>query len=380
VLHASRATRLAGAWRLEADATAAGNQRVRHPNAGAAKRTTPLASPTDFFELQFDAEAGRAYHLWIRGKADGNSYANDSVFVQFSGSVTSTGGAAYRIGTSAATEFNLEACSGCGLSDWGWEDNGWGPGVAGPPIYFAAAGPQTIRVQTREDGLSIDQIVLSSNQYATTAPGPARNDATILPATSGGTAPPSAADIVLYAAEANVRVGAWSVEDDATAAGGRRLRNPNAGAAKITTPVADPASFAELTFTAEAGRPYRLWIRGKADGNSFSNDSVHVQFSGSVDQAGAAVFRIGTAEATAFNLEACSGCGLAGWGWEDNGWGNGVLGPAIYFAAGGTQRLRIQPREDGLSIDQIVLSPGHYLSSPPGAARNDTTILPPSPR
>jgi PKD repeat protein len=52
------------------------------------------------------------------------------------------------------------------------------------------------------------------------------------------------------------------------------------------------------------------------------------------------------------------------------------MGPAIYFQATGTQTLRVQVREDGLSIDQIVLSPTTYLSSSPGALKNDTTILP----
>ena len=184
---------------------------------------------------------------------------------------------------------------------------------------------------------------------------------------------------MIHAASYAGLAGAWSVENDATAAGGRRLYNPNAGAAKITTPLASPASYVDLAFNAEAGRPYRLWIRGRAERDHYANDSVHVQFSGSVDRGGSAVYRIGTAEATAFNLEACSGCGLSGWGWEDNGWGSGVLGPEIYFATTGPQRLRIQPREDGLSIDQIVLSPGRYLTTPPGAARNDSTILPPSP-
>ena len=44
-----------------------------------------------------------------------------------------------------------------------------------------AAGPQTIRVQVREDGLSIDQIVLSADRYLAVAPGAARNDTTIVP-------------------------------------------------------------------------------------------------------------------------------------------------------------------------------------------------------
>jgi len=41
--------------------------------------------------------------------------------------------------------------------------------------------------------------------------------------------------------------------------------------------------------------------------------------------------------------------------------------------------LRIQVREDGLSIDQIVLSPQNYLTTAPGAVTNDATILNKSP-
>ena len=76
-----------------------------------------------------------------------------------------------------------------------------------------------------------------------------------------------------------------------------------------------------------------------------------------------------------FNLESCSGCGVSNWGWEDNGWGRGAMGPQVFFQASGPQRLRIQTREDGLSIDQVVLSPDRYLNSSPGALKNDTTIL-----
>jgi hypothetical protein len=380
VLYAADARNITGAWVLESDAAAAGGKRIRHPNAGAAKVAAAVAAPAHFFELTFNAEAGRPYRLWIRGKADSNSYANDSVFIQFSGAVTSGGAAAYRIGTTAGSDFNLEACGGCGLAGWGWEDNGWGTGVMGPQIYFAA-GAQTLRVQTREDGLAIDQIVLSPGTYLNTSPGAPKNDTVILPR-SGGTnpppppPPPAAGDVVLYAGGAAKVVGNWLIENDTTAAGGRHIRNPNAGAAKIATPSAGPASYFELTFTADAGKPYRLWIRGKAESNNYANDSVYVQFSNAVNQSGAAVFGIGTTSSTEYNLEACSGCGLAGWGWEDNGWGTGVLGPQIYFGATGPQTIRIQPREDGLTIDQIVLSPAAYLTTAPGAPKNDTTIVP----
>ena len=43
--------------------------------------------------------------------------------------------------------------------------------------------------------------------------------------------------------------------------------------------------------------------------------------------------------------------------------------------AGGRQQIHIQTREDGVSVDQIVLSSKTYLTARPGKAKNDTTIL-----
>lgn len=189
---------------------------------------------------------------------------------------------------------------------------------------------------------------------------------------------PASSNIVLYAAEASVKVGNWQVVADATAAGGSRLFNPDSGIAKVVTPVANPSTYFEMTFTAQAGTAYHFWMRGKALNNSPYNDSVHVQFSDSVNQSGAPIARIGTTASAEMNLEDCSGCGLSGWGWQDNGWGVGVMGPNLYFQTTGTHRIRVQVREDGLSIDQIVLSPSTYLNSSPGSLKNDTTILPKS--
>jgi len=189
---------------------------------------------------------------------------------------------------------------------------------------------------------------------------------------------PTAADIVLWAAEAPTKVGAWSVVADATAAGGSRISNPDANAPKRATALANPTDYFEMTFNAPAGTSYRLWLRGKAQNDFWGNDSAFIQFSDSVDGGSNPVFRIGTTSATEMNLEDCSGCGVQGWGWQDNGWGAGVLGPLIRFQTTGTHTIRIQVREDGLSIDQIVLSPDTYAATPPGPLKNDNTILPKS--
>jgi hypothetical protein len=203
------------------------------------------------------------------------------------------------------------------------------------------------------------------------------DDVSVLsPSTAPPPPSPGATEIVLYASDATAVAGRWRLEPDGTAAGGSRAWIPDAATPKATTAAPSPDGYVEFTFTAEAGRPYRLWIRGMAERDDWTNDSAHVQFSGSVDAQGTPAHRIGTTQSTLYLLESCSGCGLAGWGWEDNGWGTGVLGPLVYFATTGTQRIRIQNREDGLSFDQIVLSAERHISTAPGPAKLDTTIVP----
>jgi hypothetical protein len=466
ILHAADATITGTRWSFVNDATAASGRRLQNANAGATV-STALTSPSSHAELTLYANADTPYRLWLRGKSMGNTADNDAVHAQFSGSVSATGTAIFRIGTSSSTRVNIEDCVGCGLSNWGWQDNEVGRDVLGPLIYFGASGTQRLRIQAREDGLAIDQVVLSAVRYRYGPPGRLLNDTTILradgtanqapaiqltaprPATrltapasvtvkanasdsdGGGvrveffangaligqdtTAPyavswnhvavgqytltaratdtagsrttspgvgltvvaPGAVDdeIVLYAASQAQILGGWTVVPDATAAGGARLQNADAGAPKLTTPLAAPTKAFELTFSASAGKPYRVWLRGRAQNNRYANDSVHLQFDRSVSATGTARWRIGTTTATAIVLEDASGAGLLGWGWADNGYGVNVLGPVVYFGQGGTQRLRIQVREDGLSIDQVVLSAVRYLTASPGATKNDATIL-----
>jgi hypothetical protein len=185
-----------------------------------------------------------------------------------------------------------------------------------------------------------------------------------------------ALEVVLRAAERPKLSGNWAIVADPTAAGSARVQNADRGQAKLSTALAAPADYVELTFDAQAGVPYRLWIRGVAQANAYWNDSIFVQFSGSVDPTGKPVHRIGTASATAVVLEDCSGCGVSGWGWQDNAYGVGALGPEIYFETSGRQTIRMQTREDGLGVDHVVLSAVKYMTTPPGATKNDRTILP----
>ena len=110
---------------------------MRNPNAGAAKRTTALAAPAHYFELTFQATANVPVPL-----VDPIEGGRATTGATTRSSCSSPAATSYAIGTTSAAEMNLEDCSGCGISGWGWQDNGWGIGVAGPHITFTTTGTQ----------------------------------------------------------------------------------------------------------------------------------------------------------------------------------------------------------------------------------------------
>jgi phosphatidylserine/phosphatidylglycerophosphate/cardiolipin synthase-like enzyme len=377
---------LHGNWTMLSDATASGKAALSNPNSGQAKIAPALAAPANYFERKFTVQPGVAYHLWVRLKAQSNALSNDSVHVQFTGSQDAAGTPMWQIGTTSSAEVVVQNGPNDGsIAEWGWSDNGWG--TTGGPVYFAASG-QTVRVQQREDGAIVDEIVLSPDTYLSSPPGPHDNDATILtendgsgnviiPPSSNGSGPPT---IVLWSARAapsGIVGTAWQPLPDGSAAGGSGLWNPDGARPKVAPALATPDSYVEMTFTATAGIPYHLWVRLRAQNNSLSNDSVHVQFDHSVDASGNPMMRIGsTASAEVVLQNGPSGSADQGWGWADNGWG--APGKPVYFSTTGVHTLRIQQREDGPVVDQIVLSPNKYLVDPPGPRQNDGTILDPS--
>ncbi len=368
-----------GKWQRLTDSTAAGGSALQNPNAGKSKIVPALVAPANYFETTFFAAAGIPYHVWVRMRAQNNSLSNDSIHLQFSDSARPDGYPTLRIGTTSSAEFVLQdGPSDAGDHGWGWADNGWGgPGLN---VYFATSGRHTLRIQQREDGAIVDQIVISAGPYLTSPPGARDNDATILPFDDGSRPPPSvpptAQTAVLWASDTHVGdvVGSWQRLADTTAAGTSALWNPNAGKSKIAPALASPGNYFETTFTAVAGTPYHVWIRLRAQGNSLSNDSVHAQFSDSVTSTGTATMRIGTTSSAEFVLQdGSSDPSDQNWGWADNGWG--MPGKDIYFATTGSHTIRVQQREDGAIVDQIVISPDTYLTSPPGPRNNDTTVL-----
>jgi hypothetical protein len=188
----------------------------------------------------------------------------------------------------------------------------------------------------------------------------------------------AALDIVLYAADVTRIAGNWTRMASTSGAAGLKLTSEDRGWSSTDAPLAAPADFFEFEFDADAEIDYRIWIRLRAAGDSKWNESVWLQFSGATAPDGSPLWRIGTGNAKLVNLENCGGCGVSGWGWQDGAWW--LQQPStVRFETTGRQRLRVQTREDGVDIDQVVLSPSTYLSSSPGRLTNDTTIVSRSP-
>jgi hypothetical protein len=169
--------------------------------------------------------------------------------------------------------------------------------------------------------------------------------------------------------------GSWSKVSDATSPGGVKLTTPDAGVANTASALASPTHYINVTFNAEAATPYRIWIRMRAQNNSKFNDAIWVQFSNALSN-GSPIYRTDTTSGLLVNLATSStATSLNNWGWQNGAYW--LSQPtAVTFAAAGTQTMRIQIREDGVEIDQIVLSPSTYFNNAPGPVGNDSTIVP----
>lgn len=209
-----------------------------------------------------------------------------------------------------------------------------------------------------------------------------RNTATfdnvaVAAAGGGGGGGTSSSEIVIYAADVATSAlrGSFTRVASSSAAGGVRLQTPDTGVANTNNALASPADYVDVTFNATAGVPYTLWLRMRATSNSKYADSAWVQFSDARAN-GSQVYAIGSTSALLVNLATdAAATSLSDWGWTNGAYW--FAQPRTFtFGRTGAQTLRIQTREDGFQIDQIVLSPSRYLSQAPGGPTADTTIVP----
>jgi hypothetical protein len=207
-----------------------------------------------------------------------------------------------------------------------------------------------------------DQLTLSAGSAGGTPPPPPP--------------PPAATDVVIYASDVGAAAvhGSWSIGADAGSPNGVALVSTDAGFASPDAPLASPAHYVDVTFTAEAGTPYRIWLRLKALNDSKYNDAVWVQFS-DARVGGSPAYAIGSTAGLLVNLATTgTATSLNNWGWQNGAYWL-TQATAVTFAASGAHTLRIQLREDGVSLDQVVLSPSRFFNSAPGGPTNDSTIV-----
>jgi hypothetical protein len=184
-------------------------------------------------------------------------------------------------------------------------------------------------------------------------------------------------NVVVYASDvpASSIHGAWRSASDPASPNGAALVTPYPGNAQTDSPLVSPIDYVDVAFDAAAGTPYTLWLRVKALNDSKFSDSLWAQFSDARAN-GSSVYSIGSASALLVNL-ATDGTASSNHGW---GWVNGCYwltqSSTVTFATDGPHTLRLQVRESGVMVDQIVLSPGPFLQTPPGVRTADITIVP----
>jgi hypothetical protein len=188
---------------------------------------------------------------------------------------------------------------------------------------------------------------------------------------------PSTQNVVIYAGDIATSAlhGNWARASDPSSPNGSKLTSNDIGSSNPDAPLASPADYVDVSFTADAGVPYTVWLRLQATANSKYNDSLWVQFSDALAN-GSSVYPLNSANGLLVNLATDSAAtSLNGWGWANGAYW--LSQPTtVTIAASGSHTLRIQLREDGVQLDQIVLSPTTYLNSAPGPATNDSTIVP----
>jgi hypothetical protein len=167
---------------------------------------TPAANPSNYAEIEFEADAGTTYAIWVRGKnIDGNNMS-DAFWMQFNDEVGTT-----KLGA------GHDHSKGFG----NWLDRfprgtyAWSSALPQDPpqtVTFKASGKQRLRIQPRHPKHLLDQIWLSAAQKKL----PAAQYAARRPATGR-------AEILLDASSATKFAGGVRVIADTNATTGKAM-------------------------------------------------------------------------------------------------------------------------------------------------------------
>jgi hypothetical protein len=355
-------------------------------------RGLPVSIPGVVQAEEFDEGGeGVAYHDWDMGNAGGALRATD---VDLEASTDPGGGynvgwmsegewLAYSVNVMSAGAYTIEvrvASNGAG-GTFHVEANS--SDVTGPLVIpntggwqnwttltsagvSLAAGPQTLRIVLDSNGST--GVFGNINFLSVTSSGVSPVPEVVISA--------PAPEVVISASDVPAAAlhGSWAFVADPTSPQSTKLSTPDNGSAQLHAPLATPADYVDVNFTAPAGVAYTVWVRLRATSNSKWNDAVWLQFSDASSN-GTPMYPMNTTSGLLVNLATDgTASSLNAWGWVNSAyWLNQVT--TLTFASDGTHTVRVQVREDGVELDQIVLSPRTYSAGPPGPVTNDSTIV-----
>jgi len=344
---------------------------------------TPLGSPVGVPAGWFSNNAGPAANTSLTGLMDSQGAAPQMAFVydffRIDRNVPPPGGgsgAPAQPGSPSPANGATSVATTTALS-WGAAANATSYDVA-----FGTTTPPPV-VSTGQTGTSFQpSTALSAGTtyfWQVTAKGAGGTTAGPVWSFTTATTASGPGEIVIYASDVPAAAlhGGWTTASDPASPNSLKLSTADAGINSNNAPLASPAEYVDVTFNAVANTPYRIWLRLQALNNSRLNDSVWVQFSDAFD-GGSQVCPINSTSGLLVNLATDNtNKSLLGWGWQNGAYWLSQA-TTVTFPTSGPHTIRIQIREDGVQLDQIVLSPSKYLNAAPGPVTNDHTIVPKS--
>ncbi len=189
---------------------------------------------------------------------------------------------------------NLGEEGNSGISGWGWQDNAFFEFDTGI-VQFEKDGSHTIRVQSRERGVAIEQICLVAETDEESLGKALSRDSTENVDNMYAVINPDAKEMIVIKADdiPDSRVfGCWRKVRDLTAHSDPVIKDTS-GFGKSEWPLLEPEDYFEADFYARGLIDYHLWVRMKAENDSPSHDSIYVQFNDSINSKGEPIYRIG---------------------------------------------------------------------------------------
>jgi predicted MPP superfamily phosphohydrolase len=176
---------------------------------------------------------------------------------------------------------------------WGWKDSTRFSPETGD-VYFEKEGTHTLRVQSRQSGVFLDTVLLNPYGAIDEAmkAGEYERIERLLKRGALKQRYPDLAIISGCDIDPKRVHGKWRKAPDVSALSGFHLDDLPAKKMWQFQPLIHPENYFEADFHAKKATRYRVWMRMKAYRGNPKNDSVYLQFSGSVDHLGAAKYRI----------------------------------------------------------------------------------------